>query len=92
MKTDDVLKKIIKKIKAWPNMVAIFLFDSYVKGTEKPLFYTNMGIILDDPYTEYGNDLFSRNDKFLLEIKTRVLRTNLDMQPPYKRMAQEVLK
>ena len=44
-----MLEKIMEQIKTHPKLVAVFLFGSCVKGTDKPISDVDIAVILKDP-------------------------------------------
>ena len=45
----DKLERLLKQIEAYPEVVAIFLFGSHVRGTNKPLSDVDIAVILKEP-------------------------------------------
>jgi len=51
--------KIIEQIKKCPEVIAVYLFGSYVKDTRKPLSDVDIAVILENPNTEIEAEIGS---------------------------------
>lgn len=57
--SSEKLEILIKQMKAYPKVVAIFLFGSQVKGTKKPLSDIDIAVILKEPDAEIEAEIGS---------------------------------
>ncbi|MGQ9721507.1 MAG: type VII toxin-antitoxin system MntA family adenylyltransferase antitoxin [Candidatus Jordarchaeum sp.] len=57
--SSEKLEILIKQMKAYPKVVAIFLFGSHVKGTKKPLSDIDIAVILKEPDAEIEAEIGS---------------------------------
>ncbi|MEM2135487.1 MAG: nucleotidyltransferase domain-containing protein [Candidatus Freyarchaeota archaeon] len=55
----EKLENLINQIKAYPKVVAIFLFGSHSKGTEKPLSDIDVAVVLKEPDAEIEAEIGS---------------------------------
>ncbi|MBS7250099.1 MAG: nucleotidyltransferase domain-containing protein [Candidatus Freyarchaeota archaeon] len=55
----EKLENLINQMKAYPKVVAIFLFGSQVKGAEKPLSDIDVAVILKEPDAEIEAEIGS---------------------------------
>lgn len=59
MELNEKISKIIKVIKSHPNVIAIYLFGSHVKGEATPLSDIDIAVILENPTPESEADIGS---------------------------------
>ena len=59
MELNEKISKIIKVIKSHPNVIAIYLFGSHVKGEATPLSDIDIAVILENPTPENEADIGS---------------------------------
>ncbi len=59
MVLNEKISKIIKVIKSHPNVIAIYLFGSHVKGEATPLSDIDIAVILENPTPENEADIGS---------------------------------
>jgi len=59
------IKEIIKKLKEYPNVMAIILFGSYAKGEEKPLSDIDIAVLIKNPDKLIEAEVASLSSNFL---------------------------
>ena len=59
MELNEKISKIIEVIKSHPNVIAIYLFGSHVKGEATPLSDIDIAVILENPTPESEADIGS---------------------------------
>lgn len=59
VKLDQTLSKIIEAIKAYPEVIAIYLFGSHARGEATPLSDVDIAVILENPTPELEAEIGS---------------------------------